>query len=455
MPAREQGAVAVDLGASSARFAEGWLQDGLLSFRVVEQIAHEPKQENGRAVWDMEALLGICRRAVQHAQTTFAKSTVGIDAWGVDHGFLTREGKLVQAPVCYRDPSHVEAFESLALHRPRLYQLTGIQHQPFNTICQLIARKTENPDLIDPQIEWQLLPDLLGTLLGAPRNYELTEASTTQLMGLDAQWSPEAFALAGWPVPPYQPHAPGQPAGEIAPGVRLVRVGSHDTASAVRGFGALPPDQAFLNLGTWSLLGTVLDSPLATPQAEQAGFTNERAVDRRVRFLKNIPGFYVVNRIHDELKIKGEVADWLAAAERTDLRLDLLSPSLFNPKSMPEACLELLPRQPKNNEVWAGLLLGSLADVTAAETQVLERLTGRSFKTLRLAGGGSKSPKLCQMIADASGRHVLAGPSEVTVLGNLGVQLAAAGVLESQQHLDQVLESSAQAVAYQPGVAAK
>ena len=64
MAKRNFGAIAVDLGASSGRFAAGWLEDGKICHRVVEQIPHQPKEQAGHLTWDLDALLNLCRRAV-------------------------------------------------------------------------------------------------------------------------------------------------------------------------------------------------------------------------------------------------------------------------------------------------------------------------------------------------------------------------------------------------------
>ena len=108
----------------------------------------------------MDALLNLCKRATQYGQTNFVESYLGIDSWGVDQGFLDNRGYLVQPPICYRDPSHQAQFDALKANRSRVFALTGIAHQPFNTIYQLAARKHENPSLVGSP--WMNIPDLLS-----------------------------------------------------------------------------------------------------------------------------------------------------------------------------------------------------------------------------------------------------------------------------------------------------
>jgi len=446
------GAVAVDFGASSGRFAAGWIEDGQIRFDIVDQIPHGPIERNGRLEWDIDRLLDLCLAAEAHAGSRFETATLGIDTWGVDHGFIGSDGKSLGAPVCYRDTSHLEAFELLAPHRARLYELTGIQHQPFNTICQLLARKLKDPELPKKVARWYILPDFLGYLIAGEQNMELTQASTSQLLGLDGTWSEEAFDMIGWPVPEIQPSLPGKVGSYLrTDNVRIAHVGSHDTASAVCGFGQLSDDQVFLNVGTWSLVGSVIDQPLATPEAEAAMFTNERTVDGRVRFLKNIPGFYVINRIHEELGLKMSVPEWLTKADAVDERIDLLHPDFYNPPSMVKICASLAGRQPVSHAEWAGLALSSLTSTIAKQPLELERLTGRRFTSLRVGGGGSQSQSFCQSLADESGLPVYAGPAEATVLGNLALQFLANGQFSSHDEMYRAVSRSADTRVYRPG----
>jgi rhamnulokinase len=435
-------AVAIDFGASSARYGLGELENGRIRFSVARQIPHDVREESGKLVWDFPLLLGLCREAIAFAAENGAGS-VGIDTWGVDIGFLDESGRLLDPPVCYRDPSHARAFEALTSHRGRLYELTGCQHQPFNTIYQLVARREEDPSLPDRAALWLPLPDFLGQQLGVAPHIDLTHASTTQLLGLDAEWSDEAFEIAGWPLPRLEPAVPGVLADEVAPGVRLARVGGHDTASAVAGFGPLPSGCAFANIGTWSLVGTVLDHPIATAEAARANLTNERTVDGRVRLLKNVPGFYVINRVFAEMKPAPSIPAWLDAAEPVSARIDLQHPDLFNPESMVEVCADLATAIPESSTQWAGMLIGSLADAIAAVPRELASVTEEEFHTVVLGGGGSQCAALCRAVEAASGLRVLKASPEATLLGNLATQFWAQGAVVVPAELAQIVQNSA------------
>lgn len=404
------------MGASSVRFAHGKWDGERISYQTVRQ---EPNLTKGRC-WDIDHLVKFCREAGQYAASVGA--SVGIDSWGVDHGFLDHDGKIVEGPVQYRDACHAAQFEELRPKHAELFQMTGIACQPFNTVFQLAARMAEDPGLAD-RADWYVMPDLLLALLTGVRGHELTQASTTQLMNLEGRWCPQAFEICGWPLPDDEPKPPGQRI--VVDGTEWIRVASHDTASAVIGVGPLSPDAAYLNLGTWALLGVVNESPILTEAARLGGWTNEWAHDGRLRFLRNIPGLYVINRLREELGVTGPTGDWLASRDRTfGHTFDPDDPSLYNPDSMVSALTRLMGVAPSTDAEWAQVATASLIQCLAKHTGSLSAVLNRRLKRLRVVGGGSRSPEVCQSLADATGLVVEAGPDEATVLGNLAFQFA-------------------------------
>jgi rhamnulokinase len=74
-----------------------------------------------------------------------------------------------------------------------------------------------------------------------------------------------------------------------------------------------------------------------------------------------------------------------------------------------------------------------LESLALAYRDVLERLlavSGRQAEVIHIVGGGTQNELLNQMTANATGRPVIAGPVEATVIGNALVQLIALGELK-------------------------
>jgi hypothetical protein len=62
----------------------------------------------------------------------------------------------------------------------------------------------------------------------------------------------------------------------------------------------LLPGWAFISSGTWSLVGVERATPLLTPEAEAANFTNEGGAGGTIRFLKNVMGLWVLESCRRE-----------------------------------------------------------------------------------------------------------------------------------------------------------
>jgi rhamnulokinase len=212
----------------------------------------------------------------------------------------------------------------------------------------------------------------------------------------------------------------------------VLMVASHDTASAVSVTGE---DDLYISSGTWSLLG-IQSSPILTEAARNAGYTNEGALNGRVRFLKNIMGLWVLQQTRHELGGALSFAELESLArgaegKNADARpFDINLPRFLNPPSMINAIKDEYrrgPWMPEDPGELAYCIYLSLASSYKKAVDDLENITGKKYPAISIIGGGSKDAYLNSLTARYTGREIHAGPAEATAIGNILLQMRYAG----------------------------
>ena len=128
--------LAIDIGASSGRHIVGYEENGKLVTEEVYRFPNGVKEENEHLVWDIDALYGHVKAGIKAAfERHPAIESLAIDTWAVDY-VLFKGKEEVRPCYAYRDGRTKEAIEAVHKKIPfeRLYERTGIQFQPFNTI---------------------------------------------------------------------------------------------------------------------------------------------------------------------------------------------------------------------------------------------------------------------------------------------------------------------------------
>jgi rhamnulokinase len=447
-------AAAVDLGASSGRVLRGVVGSDQLEARVVHRFPNEPIDANGRLSWDLDALWGGVLAGVRAANDAAGDvRSVGIDSWGVDYGLLDEAGALVAAPAHYRDGRTAGVMERVRteLGAAAMYETTGLQFMPFNTVYQLVAERAED---LDRAATLLMMPDLLCHRLTGTIGAERTNASTTQLYDVGAQrWADDLIDKLGLPrriFPPLRdPGASlGPPTADVQrllgvdDGLRVTAVASHDTASAVAAVPAEGENFAYISCGTWSLVGVELTTPILSPASMAANFTNEVGVDGTIRYLRNVMGLWLLQESLRQWEQEGTQAELdgllTAAADEPSLRsiVDAESEEFLAPGDMPEriraACRRHGQPEPIEPPAVVRCIVDSLALAHARNVALAQRLSGSRVDVVHVVGGGAQNALLCQLTADACGCPVLAGPVEATALGNLLVQARSYDVVASR-----------------------
>lgn len=458
--------VAIDLGASSGRvmLAQWTSASQHISLREVCRFPNQRVRRAGYDCWDLDELERAIRAGLaQLDEEGIVPDSIGIDTWGVDLVLLDANGERVGEAVSYRDKrtegQMAQAIDELG--REAIYQRTGIQFLPFNTLYQLRALHQQQPDWQAQVKHALMIPDYLHYRLTGKMNWEYTNATTTQLLNIETgEWDKDLLSWAGVDAAWFgKPSAPGNKVGEWinsrGNAIPVVAVATHDTASAVLATPLMNDDAAYLSSGTWSLMGIESLQPCTSRAALNANITNEGGAEG-YRVLKNIMGLWLLQRVCDELHIT-DLCALIAEAQQQSACLALINPNhhrFINPTSMVQeiqnACAEQHMPIPQTPAALARTLFDSLALLYRQVLGELSQLRNVPLRQLHVVGGGSQNPLLNQLCADACQLPVLAGPIEASTLGNVGCQLIALGELRDVADLRRCISQNFPLTTFEP-----
>lgn len=454
----EKKMLAIDLGASSGRGIVGSFDGQKLSLKENHRFSNDPVILNGRMYWDILRIFHEIKQSI--AKTVLdgdAIRSIGIDTWGVDYALLDEGGKMLSNPYHYRDArtEGIVSYVGRFFNSSELYAKTGIQCMNFNTIFQLIADLRDDPKMVENAQRMLNVPDLLNYFLTGNMANEYTILSTGAL--LDAKkrdYAKDIIAKAGIPQRLFGDIvAPGTSMGKLLAQVQsevgktdaeVLTVASHDTASAVIAVPTQEKEFLFISSGTWSLMGTELDAPKINAETEKYNFTNEGGVNNTIRFLKNIMGLWLIQESRRQWRREGkeysfaELESLAKDAKPFRCFIDPDHPSFVAPGDLPARVREFCQKSGQYVPETVGEIVRCIYESLAMKyrytAETIKKLAGISPRVIHVVGGGTKDGFLSQMTADACGIPVCAGPEEATAIGNLLVQLMAAG--EAKNLLD-------------------
>ncbi len=466
--------IGIDLGAESLRIFAGALDNGLLRLEEILRYPNNPVRTTSGLHWDVGEVFNRIKESLREvSKRGYAPMALGIDTWGVDFGLLDSQGKLLVNPFCYRDERNARAMEKFLEIFPqrRLYELTGIQIMPFNSVFQIYAYSKWNPEILREARDLLFMPDIFNYFLTGKKVTEFTFATTSQVYNPRKNaWEKEildALGISGDLMQEVIP--PGVEIGgidsslEIEPGIagmRVVSVASHDTASAVAAVPATGEDWAYISSGTWSLMGIELDAPCITERSLRHNFTNEGGIGGRFRFLKNICGLWLLRKCKDDWLKQGirlsydEVIEMARSSRSFMALIDPDDPVFYNPESMTKAisdfCLKTGQEPPKSPGQFARVILESLALKYRYVLEEIENIFPGRVRRIHVVGGGGKNWLLNQFTANATGLEVFSGPWEATVAGNIMAQALSMNIVGNLEEMREVIRRTFPVIRYTP-----
>ena len=120
------------------------------------------------------------------------------------------------------------------------------------------------------------------------------------------------------------------------------------------------------------------------------------------------------------------------------------------PKRICEYCGKTGQHVPENVGEIVRCIFDSLALKYRWTAEKLEEMTGKTYSAINIVGGGTKEEMLSQFTADATHKHVFAGPVEATAIGNIAVQCMSRGEISGIPEAREAVRNSFEIREYEP-----
>lgn len=442
--------LAVDIGASSGRHILGWMDKGKIRMEEIYRFENKLEKRNGHLCWDLDHLFHEVVEGMRKCkELDRIPASVGIDTWGVDFVLLDAHGNVLGNTVAYRDGRTKGMDEEVykVISESELYGRNGIQKQLFNSIYQLMAIKKETPQLLERAERFLMIPEYLNYRLTGVAMNEYTNATTTQLVNAKTQdWDFELMEMLGLPTKIFgELNMPKTLVGPLSSNMakrvgfqtNVVLPATHDTGSAVMAVPTNSDDSIYLSSGTWSLMGIERLIPDCTEMSRKHNFTNEGGYHHRYRYLKNIMGMWIMQNLRREFKHKytfEELYELAHIGRYFTSTVDVNDDMFLAPDSMIKAlqdyCEQTGQEKPETECELLYCVYRSLAKCYAKTVAEIETVTGRTYDTIHVVGGGCQDKFLDRLLVEVTGKEVYAGPVEATAIGNIMAQMLRDDIFE-------------------------
>ena len=465
--------LAVDFGASSGRAIIGEFDGEKITTKEIHRFSNDPVRAGGTLYWDFLRLFHEIKQSISKAALEGKIDSIGIDTWGVDFGLIDKYGCLLENPVHYRDERTKGLIAECAGTIPdkEFYGRTGIQFLEFNTVYQLYSLKKYRPHLLERADKMLFMPDLFGYFLTGRKTSEYSIATTSQMVNAGTrEWAADFLERLGISPSLLCDISPsGSVLGELSDDIcaelgvekiPVISVCGHDTQSALTAVPSCEKDFAFMSCGTWSLAGTELEKPLINDETFEMNITNEGGYDDSVGFLKNIIGLWLIQESRRHWNRHGgsysyaDLEKEALASEPFKCFIDPDCPDFVAPGNIPQRIKDYCARTGQYVPATVGEVMRCIYESLAMKYKEtyrnLEICTGRVFPQIHIIGGGTKDTLLCRMTACSTGKKIIAGPVEATVLGNIAVQLMSKGSIPDVSAAREIIGRSEGTAEYLP-----
>ena len=467
-----------DFGASNGRAIVAKFDGSKFELEVTHRFENIPVFATGILYWDILRLYSELKNGILASHKIFKNiESLGVDTWGVDFGFIDKNGHLLSNPHHYRDEARTAAAQAVYkdFSPEKLFELTGGLIMSIMSVYHLYNLKINNAIELPNAYKFLMMPDLFNYFLTGNACNEFTEATTSIIYDQkNKKWSDEILCKLNISKDIFpQIIQPGSKVGDLQssvlkeleiPNISVIAPASHDSASAETGIPVIDSKKvwAFVSMGTWLVAGVETSEPIITPEAFKFGYGNEGGCEGRNLFVKNINGLWIIQQCMGKWrKDKGENIPWpeidkvypLAKPFYSFINVDdpvFIPPSSDMPKVIANYCKDKGQNIPEGMAQISRSFYESLVLKIRFNIKQTQKLTGKKIELLHLVGGGTNNKLICQWISNSLGIPVAAGPAETTAVGNLLMQLKGTGEIKDVNEGRMICRNSSDVLLYEP-----
>ncbi|MGN0797866.1 MAG: rhamnulokinase family protein [Christensenellales bacterium] len=460
--------LAIDLGASSGRGIVFECDGGKMNYQEVHRFDNNAVKVGDTLRWDVDMLLEEITTCIELSTANGQViDSIGIDTWGVDYGVIDSGGNIKEMPYHYRDSRTAGCIDKQELLTKReTFDMAGISLNEFNTLYQLIAQQKSNKVVEGDTILY--MPYLLGYMLTGKMSCDATIATTSGFY-LDG-YNQDFLDKLGLQADNFAPvHPVGSVLGNLKEEIKaklnltydipVILTCGHDTACAIMTVMQEGKQPLYVSSGTWSLFGTLSDEPIVNDVTYTEGYTNEIGFGDKICLLKNIMGMWIIQECRREW-IKEQPITWSQIVEQCKKVDEFkgyinVADNIFSP---PFGMDERIVKYVKDTQ---GIELSGIGEIARCvynslameyryALEGLQAITGESYDTLHIIGGGTNNHLLNQMVADCLGINVIGGCVEATAIGNALGQLFGLGVVKDMSEAYALAQTTFEPIEFVP-----
>ncbi|MCL5070987.1 MAG: rhamnulokinase [Actinobacteria bacterium] len=471
--------LAIDFGASNGRAIIGQYDGKTLGLNEVHRFENRPVFANETLYWDILRLYSELKTGIAGALKISKKiESLGVETWGCDFGLLDKNKELISNPVHYRDKRTRGLSKKInqLISNEEIYKKTAAQNLEINSLYQLYSMKISGSTILENAHYFLQIADLFNFFLTGNIICEYSNATLTQLLNQkNKKWEKSIIGKLGLPENLFVPVTePGTVIGSINNNLCdelnckpiTVSLPCYDTTSEIT---AIPVSKnnrlknwAYLNCGTWAMVGIISDSPIVTEEGFKLGFGNEGGFAGKYHYLKNMVGLWIIQECRKKwIKDTGKDIKWddlmnlASISAEKNIFIDIDDPiferEIFDmPDCVISYCKKTGQEIPQNVGEIVKVFYDSITLKYLLNLRKLEKIVGRKIELLHLVGGGSQDKLICQSVSDATGLPLIAGPAETTTTGNLLAQMIAADEINSIEDGREIIINSISLSFYEP-----